>query len=788
MKKKLSGKQGSLTKGNEMRLNLLKILNENFRIKVFAAISLFIFVISVSFTSLFIHHQVKTLTDNLIRDGKVLTSVLAYNSRLGVFSENKELLEGPAEGIFQQENVLDVSVFNLDGKLLNSKERPKTRISEKSNERDGQGRNKIFEKLKKSASPFYLEDKSYVEFWAPVISSSGHLVKESMFFIKNPHQKSDRLIGFVKITMDKEMLHKQFNDILFKSILMGIVFLIIGSATAYIALNRITKPLNRLTKSVKILGTEGVVEEVPVETEDEIGELAKAFNNMAESLKVRETALRESETRYRTLFENMLEGFAYCRMLFENGQPQDFIYLVVNNAFKTQTGLNNVVGKKVSEVIPGIREADSELLKRFARVALTGQPERFEYYASAINVWFDFSVYSPDKEYFIVVFDDISERKRTEEDILKAQKLESVGILAGGIAHDFNNILTVILGNISLAKMNVKSGNKIFDLLSATEAASKRAQTLTMQLLTFAKGGAPVKEVYSIAKILQESSLFVLTGSKSKCDFSIANNLWPVEADAGQISQVINNIVINANQAMPDGGVIQIRAENKLIEEKHNLPIQPGRYIMITIKDHGIGIPENYLSKIFDPYFSTKQTGMGLGLATAYSVIKKHAGHISVNSRPDYGTTFYIYLPASGKEIQTKEEPALLTGNGKILMMDDDKYLRMMVEEMLEMLGYEAGFAKDGDEAIAMFKKARESGEPYDAIILDLTIPGGMGGKDVIKILLEIDPEVKAVVSSGYSDDPVMSNFREYGFKGMMPKPFNDNDLGKVLNDMLTVT
>jgi CheY-like chemotaxis protein/anti-sigma regulatory factor (Ser/Thr protein kinase) len=308
-----------------------------------------------------------------------------------------------------------------------------------------------------------------------------------------------------------------------------------------------------------------------------------------------------------------------------------------------------------------------------------------------------------------------------------------------------------------------------------------------MQLLTFAKGGAPVKEVYSIAKILKESALFVLTGSKSKCDFSIVNNLWPVEADAGQISQVINNIVINANQAMPEGGVIQIRAENILIEERQGLPIQPGRYIMITIKDHGVGIDAKNLSKVFDPYFSTKQTGIGLGLATAYSIIKKHAGHISVNSRPGYGTTFYIYLPASGKEIQPKEEPALLTGKGKILIMDDDKYLRIMIGEMLEMLGYEAGFAKDGDEAIKLYKEAMESGKPYDAVILDLTIPGAMGGKDVIKILLEIDPEVKAIVSSGYSDDPVMSNFREYGFKGMMPKPFDDNALGKVLNDVLTV-
>ncbi len=772
-----------------MKLNLLKTLNENFRIKIFAAITLFIFVISVSFTSLFIHHQIKALTDNLIKGGKVLASVLAYNSRIGVFSENKDLLEGPAEGIFQQEDVLEVLVFNLDGKLLKSKERPGIKIIKKSIERDEQERLKIFEKMRKSLSPFYLDDKSHLEFWAPVISSTGHLVEESMFFVKDSLQKNDRPIGFVKITMDKEMLNKQLNEILFKSILMGIIFLIIGSGVTYILIKGITKPLNRLTESAKLLGTEGVVEEVPVETEDEIGELAKAFNNMAESLKRREAALCESETRYRTLFENMVEGFAYCRMLFEDGRPQDFVYLSVNDAFQTQTGLKDVVGKKVSEVIPGIREADPDLFERFARVALTGLPERFEFFVTAMSMWFDLSVYSPGKEYFVVVFDDITARKRTEEDLLKAQKLESVGILAGGIAHDFNNMLTVISGNISLAKMKIKSDHKIFDLLSAAEAASMRARALTMQLLTFAKGGMPVKEVSSIANILEESSRFVLTGSKSRCHFSIAKDLWPVEADAGQISQVFNNIVINANQATPEGGVIEICAENKVIEERNGLPVKQGRYVMITIKDQGMGIAEKHISKIFDPYFSTKQTGRGLGLATAYSIIRKHAGHISVNSSQGSGTTFYIYLPASSKEIQAKEEPALLTtGKGKILVMDDDKYLTIMMGEMLETLGYEADFAKDGVEAVELYRKARKSGKPYDAVILDLTIPGRMGGKDVIKILLEIDPEVKAVVSSGYSDDPIMSNFREYGFKGMMPKPFDPIALGNVLNDVLKVT
>ena len=386
----------------------------------------------------------------------------------------------------------------------------------------------------------------------------------------------------------------------------------------------------------------------------------------------------------------------------------------------------------------------------------------------------------------LVSFMDITGRKRIEEELLKADKLESVGILAGGIAHDFNNILTSISGNISMAKMQLKPGNKIFDLLSAAETASVKAQGLTRQLLTFARGGAPITEIVSIQKLIRESSLFVLQGLKSGCEFKIAENLWPVEADAGQISQAFGNIVMNSNQAVPEGGIIRITAENLMPEKTHEIPVKPGRYIHISIKDQGAGIPEKDLPKIFDPLFTIKKPGSGLELAAAYSIIKKHNGHISVESLPGTGTTFHIYLPASDKEIPVKEKSTLLTtGKGKILVMDDDDMLKEIMEEMLVMLGYEPEFAKDGAEATEMYKKAMKSGRSYDAVILDLTIPGGMGGKEVIKILLEMDSEVKAIVYSGYSDDPVMSNYREYGFKNMMSKPFDAYVLGKVLSDVL---
>ncbi|MBN1833620.1 MAG: response regulator [Deltaproteobacteria bacterium] len=380
---------------------------------------------------------------------------------------------------------------------------------------------------------------------------------------------------------------------------------------------------------------------------------------------------------------------------------------------------------------------------------------------------------------------DITERKRMEEDLIRAEKLESIGKLAGGIAHDFNNILTTILGNVYLARMQVKPEDEIFDLLNEAEMASRRAETLTKQLLTFAKGGVPIKETTSMEDIIKEASLFVLRGSKSSCEFSIAEDLWPAEVDVGQISHVINNIVINANQAMPSGGIIGIEADNQVMDDKQGFPIEQGRYIRISITDHGVGIAEKHLLDIFDPYFTTKREGSGLGLATTYSIIKKHDGHITVDSQLGVGTTFHIYLPASDKAMREKGEDRIIKGQGRILVMDDQPSLRKIIGKMLEELGYESEVSKDGDEAIRIVEEAQKNERPFDAVILDLTIPGGMGGKEAIKRILDIDPGLKAIVSSGYSDAPVLSNFQEYGFRGMIPKPFESRSLGRVLHEVL---
>ena len=382
---------------------------------------------------------------------------------------------------------------------------------------------------------------------------------------------------------------------------------------------------------------------------------------------------------------------------------------------------------------------------------------------------------------------DITERKKAEEERLRFSKLESLSILAGGIAHDFNNILTAILGNISLAMLDGKIEPQVQDRLAQAEQACLRAQALSQKLLTFANGGAPIKKIVSIANLLKELAILTLSGSKSRYEGSFPDDLWSVEADTAQLNQVIGNLLINADQAMPEGGIIKITAENISVKAKSNLPISKGKYVKFAIADQGIGIVPQYLDKIFDPYFSTKQKGSGLGLATAYSIIKYHSGHIQVESRMGVGTTFYIYLPAADKRVPADElETAKPTmGQGKVLVMDDEEMVREVLGGMLSRLGYEADFSTDGSQAIEKFVKAKETNQPFAAVILDLTIPGGMGGKEAIKELLKIDLQVKAIVSSGYSDDPIMADFQEYGFAGVIAKPYKVAELGKVLNKVL---
>jgi PAS domain S-box-containing protein len=387
----------------------------------------------------------------------------------------------------------------------------------------------------------------------------------------------------------------------------------------------------------------------------------------------------------------------------------------------------------------------------------------------------------------VLVFRDVTVQYRMEQEMQKLEKVETLGLLAGGLAHDFNNLLTSVMGNVSLVKMQVGTEHRSFIRLTEVEQATRRAADLTQQLLTFAKGGAPVKKIASIAEIAKESCNFALSGSHSRCIYNIPNSLWSTEVDRGQMNQVFNNLIINAVQAMPRGGAIRISFENATVQENEVPSLRAGDYIKIQINDEGTGIPKEIISKIFAPYFTTKQSGNGLGLATVLSIVKRHEGHVLVDSTEGKGTTFILYVPACKDTFSTEQVGTMgvQTGHGRILIMDDEPLVRGVASAILKELGYEVGEAKDGKEAIEIYKKAGKDGKPFSVVIMDLTIPGGMGGLEAVRKLLEIDPNAKAIVSSGYSMDPIMAEYKKFGFCGMVVKPYNANEVSEVISRVM---
>jgi len=391
-------------------------------------------------------------------------------------------------------------------------------------------------------------------------------------------------------------------------------------------------------------------------------------------------------------------------------------------------------------------------------------------------------------DFFFGVGIDITERSRMEEELLKASKLESLGIMAGGIAHDFNNILTGILGNISLARMEMEPEEKAVDRMRDAEKAAMRAKNLTQQLLTFSRGGIPIKITASVQDFLKEVVDFALSGSNVTYKLAMRDKIWPVAADIGQISQVMDNLIINAAQAMPEGGTITISVENVTVGDRAHIPLKKGKYVKLSVSDHGIGIKEEHLAKVFDPFFTTKQKGSGLGLTSAYSIVKNHDGFITVDSELHQGTTFSIYLPASSGRVIKKEKGGKrdhIPRTGRILIIDDEEVVRDVAGRYVKHIGFQSDLADGGKRGIALYETALKKGCPYDAVLLDLTMPGGMGGKEVAKKIRALDRGTKIIASSGYSTDPIMSNFRKFGFNGALAKPYQISELSEVLERVI---
>ncbi len=385
---------------------------------------------------------------------------------------------------------------------------------------------------------------------------------------------------------------------------------------------------------------------------------------------------------------------------------------------------------------------------------------------------------------------DITERKRQEEERLKLDKLEALGILAGGIAHDFNNLLTALLGNITLLTLTADLPEAARKSLEAAEQACLRAQGLAQQLLTFAKGGAPVKQITPVAPLLQEAITLALAGSKCRAHCSLPADLWAVHVDPGQVRQALQDILINAHQAMPMGGSITITAANLQVTEADGLPLAPGPYVRVALSDQGPGIDPALLTKIFDPYFTTKPGGSGLGLATAFSILQRHGGYLTASSTLGEGATFTLYLPAA-PEVAVEHPPALAAPRpgpqgGRLLLLEDDPQVADVARRILKHLGYSVECVPEGHAALSAYRQALRRGLPFDAVILDLTVPGGLGGKEVMEELRQLDPRVVALVTSGYAEDPILTHYERYGFRGVLKKPYRVQEMADLLQRVLT--
>jgi len=494
-----------------------------------------------------------------------------------------------------------------------------------------------------------------------------------------------------------------------------------------------------------------------------------------------EKAIQASELRFRVIFETTGVAFALTdemgRIVRVNAAFQAFLGYDFREV--SSRGLNEFLLE--SDRIPGLV---SRPAGQTAPPATGSRELRFQrkdgstVWGLASLSWLD----DPDgPPTGVVMIQDVTARRRLEDDLLRMQKLESLAVLAGGIAHDFNNILTAVMGNISLATETIGVPPLAYERLLLAEQATTRARDLTQQLITFAKGGAPLRRPAYLPDVVLESAGLFLRGSNVKCDVTVEPGLPPADVDLGQMVQVFNNLLLNAVQAMPDGGRIDVRLASTEIPPDNDMRLKPGRYLKIEVEDHGNGIPAEQLGRVFDPYFSTRPKGTGLGLATVYSILRRHEGHVEARSQPGVGSTFTLLLPASDKipesTANARARPIANQASGRVLVMDDEPTVREVAVEILRRCGFEADPVEDGDKAVEAWRRARDDGRPYDVVILDLTVPGAAGGAEAIERMRQFDPTVAAIVSSGYSASAVLARYREHGFSGVVAKPYTIEQL-----------
>lgn len=649
------------------------------------------------------------------------------------------------------------------------------------------------------------EQEGLAEQYQLLYRSGLELTEQLQRFLDRERQYGDREIARLKTI----------------AVVASLVALLVAVIAALILADRITKPIEKLRISAQEILGGNLATTVDITSRDEVGSLGRIFNQMTEKLRInfeeiiryrdrleeqvaeRTQALQREVEERRDIEHKLRIGEEQLRMIIDQS-PLGVI--VWDNSFRVVRwnkmaerifgySAEEAIGLSAIVVLPTEMQVhidkiwtkliDSSAGVRSSNVNLRKSGE------SVQCDWFNTPIH--DRSGAVVgalsLVQDATERIRDEEEGLKLKKLESTGILAGGIAHDFNNILTAILGNLNLSLQDEDLGKDSRRLLVAAEKASLRAKDLTQQLLTFAKGGEPIRESTSLREIIEDSAGFVLHGGTVSCHSHIPGDLWPALIDRGQISQVIQNIVLNARQAMPSGGAVRIDCENVDAGNKHAAVNPDTRYVKITIGDTGIGIPKHLLDKIFDPYFTTKQEGSGLGLAITLAIVNKHSGHIFVDSTPGQGTEFEIYLPAADGAAEEKPEikPPPDVGPRRVLVMDDEEMVREVIGVMLRSLGHEVLFAAEGREAVALVAARQGSDAPVSLVIVDLTIPGGMGGMEAMRHLHELDPTLPVIVASGYSNDPVMASYSDYGFSSAVAKPFVLSELRQAIENALNL-
>lgn len=782
----------------------LSKLRSSFQFKLFLIFTLLTALISLLFSTLYIVSEIREVRKNATEQVHLLTRHLADSVRLPLYAENRAQLQLLAEQAAHPAEVLAVIITTADGRVVTEFRRPHP--------------------------PLSMETIAYT---AEVRSSPLGFSIESA--LSGGAESTGTLLGSVRIERGTFDLAHRISRSILMSCCMALVFWSLVSLLSYLVLQKVTRSFNALVRGVERMQNGDYISRIFVDTDDEPGRASQAINLLANTLLQRDEENRrlnlellnamQMEIRSKETLASVnrsLELEINDRMQAEQDARQSeetlrnlMDVMPVGVVWTDPAGAVEYTNRFFSECFGYGRDEIATLGEWFQlafpdplyrkqivdahQTALRSADEQtreIPLYEARVTCKDDSVRHVLIKNQFaqerhIVIMIDITDRELLQEQLIKSQKLESLGVLAGGIAHNFNNVLTGIMGYISFAHKFIDESHKAFMPLQHAEHASRRAAGMAKQLLTFARGGDPVKRPVSVRNIVEESLALALNGTNVQSHVEMPSSIYSIMADEGQLSQVFNNIIINAVQAMPKGGTLTVQGENVILHSGLSTYLQQMPHVKISFSDEGCGISEENLKKIFDPYFTTKSIGTGLGLASAHSIVYKHGGQIAVESVVGKGTTFVILLPATGNQVLPtvdagKTLVGCVLGSGSILVMDDEELIRKFVRDTLESLGYTVTTCENGNEAVKLYNQAFESGKPFAAAILDLTVQDGMGGQDAAQLILGLDPQAILIVSSGYSFNPVMAEYRSFGFKAAVSKPYKVDELGQQLSLLLS--